>query len=73
MFPLYFEFNELGPGADLVGWGGGGGGGPGVVDWLATPFHSHTTIPIDRRQICVRFMALHPIRRMNASSLFVDN
>ena len=29
MFPLYFEFNELGPGADLVGWGGGGGGGVG--------------------------------------------
>ena len=34
--------------------------------------HSHTTIPINRNQICERFMALHS-RRMNASSLFIDN
>ena len=43
-----------------------------LSDLAVIAMHSHTTIPIDRRQICECFMALHP-RRMNASSLFVDN
>ena len=53
-----------------------------LSDLAVIAIHSHTTIPIDRRQIisiiflpqtfCEHFMALHP-RRINASSLFVDN